>query len=123
MGRKPSKDPKQIMSISLPLSTRAKVERFPHRNRSALFNQAILHWMKVNDAEFQEYDKSTQQSQLIREMSTSQLTAILANRLEPPVGPQRFSELLEKRKTIHPLLVDLIKALNSGTHDFPSTPE
>jgi len=105
------------MSISLPLSTRNKVEQFPHRNRSALFNQAILHWMKVNDTEFQEYDKATQQSQLIREMSTTQLTAILANRLEPPVGPQAYSLLLHQRKAIHPLLIDLIKALKDSPSD------
>ncbi len=112
MGRKPSKDPKQIMSISLPLSTRTKVERFPHRNRSALFNQAILHWMKVSSPEFQEYDQQTQQSRLIREMSTTQLAAILANRIQV-TGNVEGNEMNRLRNQIYPMLNDLIKAINA----------
>ena len=78
MGRKPSTNPHAILSISLPLTTRAKLDAFNPRNRSAFVNQAILNHIRENDPS---RDSTDDARDVVNELTTAQIAAILNARL------------------------------------------
>lgn len=82
MGRKPSSNPAAILSISLPLSTRAKLDAFRPRNRSAFVNQAILRHIRANDPESAENDTIATETEIINNLSERRIAALLLNRLQ-----------------------------------------
>lgn len=49
MPRKKSTNPAAILSVSLPLTTRSKIDKFNPRNRSQFFNEAVLQYINRND--------------------------------------------------------------------------
>jgi len=51
MPRKKSRNPAAILSVSLPLTTRDKIDKFNPRNRSKFFNEAVLRFINNNDPE------------------------------------------------------------------------
>jgi hypothetical protein len=92
MGRKPSANPAAILSISLPLSTRSKLDRFNPRNRSKFVNQAILRHIASFDQDAAEFDADMAESEVINSLSERRLAAILLNRLQTRGAPAEIRE-------------------------------
>jgi len=82
MGRKPSSNPAAILSISLPLTTRAKLDAYNPRNRSAFVNQAILRHIARSDPATAELEASVNESDIIAGLSERRIAALLLNRLQ-----------------------------------------
>ena len=80
------------MSVSLPASTRQRIETFNPRNRSAFFNQAVLDFIHRNDpdmAEQRQQDFRDAVDHEIENMPTKRLAAILLNRCNPSMKQLR----------------------------------
>jgi hypothetical protein len=92
MGRKPSANPAAILSISLPLSTRSKLDAFNPRNRSKFVNQAILRHIATFDADAAEFDALQTESDVINSLSERRIAAILLNRLQTRGAPAEIRE-------------------------------
>lgn len=95
MGRKPSANPAAILSVSLPLSTRGKLDAFNPRNRSAFINQAILGHIKRNDPSSALADDSNDPFQAIKELTTAQVASVLMSRLIDEDKKQLKSNLIK----------------------------
>lgn len=92
MGRKPSSNPAAILSISLPLSTRSKLDQFNPRNRSKFVNQAILRHIASFDSDAVEFDTVEAEREVINSLSERRLAAILLNRLQTRGAPAEIRE-------------------------------
>lgn len=87
MPRPKSTNPVTNISVGLPATTRAKMERFNPRNRSAFINQAVLEWLRQHDPEtkqrqIDEWEASRDPFIASQELTTKQLANILHNRLK-----------------------------------------
>ena len=99
MPKKPSRNPVAILSISLPLSTRKKIEAFNPRNRSKMVNRAVLAFIDANDPkarqerlENESFTLSQRESMLIDSLTERRLAAILLNRLQSRGADQQIRE-------------------------------
>lgn len=95
MGRKPSANPAAILSVSLPLSTRGKLDAFNPRNRSAFINQAILGHIKRNDPSSVLAEAIDDPFEAIRELTTAQVASVLLARLVDEDKKQLKNNLLK----------------------------
>lgn len=87
MPRPKSSNPVRNISVGLPATTHAKIERFNPRNRSKFFNRAVLEWMRQHDPEtkareLEQFDRSRNPFEAVKELSTQQLANILHARLK-----------------------------------------
>jgi hypothetical protein len=92
MGRKRSSNPAAILSISLPLTTRAKLDAYNPRNRSAFVNQAILEHIKRNDPSTDFGEVSADESAILSALTERRVAAILLNRLQARDAPADVQE-------------------------------
>lgn len=81
MGRKRSSNPHAILSISLPLTTRSKLDAYNPRNRSAFVNQAILNHIRQNDRLEGALDDENNPYEAIATLTTAQVASVLMARL------------------------------------------
>jgi hypothetical protein len=95
MGRKPSANPAAILSVSLPLSTRGKLDAFNPRNRSAFINQAILGHIKRNDPSSVLSEATDDPFEAVRELTTAQVASVLLSRLVDEDKKQLKNNLLK----------------------------
>lgn len=107
MPRKKSRNPAAILSVSLPLTTRDKIDKFNPRNRSKFFNEAVLRFINNNDPEIvqnrldEEENRdlvnprlgSATPQQLLRALGNSNLLAEPANSFNPDLIVEIYSEL------------------------------
>jgi len=115
MPRKKSTNPAAILSVSLPLTTRSKIDKFNPRNRSQFFNEAVLQYINRNDREaiqnrmdleenidFEDprISKATPQ-QLMRTLVNSDILSEDPNSYNPALLNTLRNQLLELTKEIN----------------------
>jgi len=104
MPRKKSRNPAAILSVSLPLSTRNKIDNFNPRNRSKFFNEAVLQFINKNDPAMVEKTMELEEelnleNPRIEQASANRLVSVLlrSNLIEEyntgNVNPKRVIEL------------------------------
>lgn len=107
MPRKKSRNPAAILSVSLPLTTRDKIDKFNPRNRSKFFNEAVLQFINKNDPELVQIALDNEEQvnysdpriskassqQLLRALGNSNLLAEPTNSFNPDLVVEIYSEL------------------------------
>jgi len=95
MGRKRSPNPAAILSISLPQSTRSKLDAFNPRNRSSFVNQAILAHIRANDPSQDTSEDENDPFDAIGTLTTAQVASVLLARLTDTDKKQLKAALLK----------------------------
>lgn len=100
MPRPKSSNPVRNISVGLPATTHAKIERFNPRNRSKFFNRAVLEWMRIHDPEnkekeMAEFKRKMDPFESAKDLTTKQLANILHARLRsiPKGHPSHKAQL------------------------------
>jgi hypothetical protein len=106
MPRPKSSNPVRNISVGLPATTHAKIERFNPRNRSKFFNRAVLEWMRQHDPETKQreldaFEASRDPFESVKELTTQQLANILHARLRniPEGHPSHRKQLTKNLET------------------------
>ena len=91
MPRPKSSNPVRNISVGLPATTHAKIEKFNPRNRSAFFNQAVLEWMRQHDPETKQRaldfaDACADPNQAIHMLTNRQLCHMMRLRIQTMCG-------------------------------------
>jgi len=97
MPRPKSSNPARNISVSLPMTTLARIDKFNPRNRSAFFNEAVKSWINQHDPEskqlaLDEYEKSKDKYEVVAEFTDRQLATVMLARLNhfPPEHLKRL---------------------------------
>ena len=86
MPRRKSANPARILSVSLPMTTIAKIERFNPRNRSKFINEAIKSWINQHDPETKQLALEAQQEAAdpwtaVKMLTDRQVAAVMLARI------------------------------------------
>ena len=111
MPRKKSRNPAAILSVSLPLTTRDKIDKFNPRNRSKFFNEAVLQFINKNDPEMVQISLDNEEEQNLRNPRVEQaspdvlIKALLKSDLKEQydsfnISPARFDALTDLLLTL-----------------------